>query len=294
MSDSSLITPLNQVPTDLLSSSGARFENRLQAGRSTASVRQNGELKKAAQEFEAIFIAQMLKVMRETIEESGLTEGGFGKSIYTELFDQEVSLDLAKKGALGIADLLVKRLAAAVDLEDKKDPSLAPAEDGAQVPAGSAKAGADDSSQSSEPDYDISDMQLPVQAPISSLYGMRRDPFTRHAKFHKGLDLAAPEGMAVVPALPGTVVSARYEPGYGNTVVVEHAGGIKTRYGHLGSMSVKAGETITSENILGTVGNTGRSTGTHLHFEVTRNGVSVDPSESLAFHRTSMNARAGS
>jgi murein DD-endopeptidase MepM/ murein hydrolase activator NlpD len=294
MSDSSLLTPLNQVPTDILTSSGGRFENRLQAARSAASVRQHGELKKAAQEFEAIFIAQMLKVMRETIEESGLTEGGLGKSIYTEMFDQEVSLNLAKKGALGIADILEKRLNATAAVKDKKDSTLAPSKEGANVPAGAAKAGADDASQAIEPDYDISDMQLPVQAPISSLFGMRRDPFTRQEKFHKGLDLAAPEGMAVVPALPGTVMSARYEPGYGNTVVVEHAGGIKTRYGHLGSMNVKAGDTITSDNILGTVGSTGRSTGAHLHFEVIRNGVSVDPSESLALHQTSRNFRAGS
>lgn len=187
MSDSSLITPLNQVPTDLLTTSGGRFEHRLQAAKSTASARQNGELKKAAQEFEAIFIAQMLKVMRETIEESGLTEGGFGKSIYTELFDQEIAINLSKRGALGIADLLEKRLTAVADIRDKKDSSFAPSENGAKAPAG-----ADDSSRLSEPDYDISDMQLPVQAPVSSLYGIRRDPFTGHAKFHKGLDLAAP------------------------------------------------------------------------------------------------------
>jgi murein DD-endopeptidase MepM/ murein hydrolase activator NlpD len=150
-----------------------------------------------------------------------------------------------------------------------------------------------DSGQPGEQDYGISDMQLPVNAPVSSLYGMRRDPFTRQVKFHHGIDLAAPEGMSVVPALPGTVISARYENGYGNTVVVEHAGGIKTRYGHLESVNVKAGDVITSEDILGTVGNTGRSTGSHLHFEVLRNGISMDPAESLALHRTNGNASAG-
>jgi flagellar protein FlgJ len=293
MSDSSIITPLNQVPTDVLISSGGRFDNRLHASRGPASSRQNGELKKAAQEFEAIFIAQMLKVMRETIEESGLTEGGFGKSVYTELFDQELSLNLARNGTLGIADLLEKRLTSTADIEGKQDPDLAPSKSGLKKQGVAKEAAASDSGQPSEQDYGISDMHLPVNGPVSSLYGMRRDPFTRQAKFHHGMDLAAPEGMSILPALPGTVISARYENGYGNTVVVEHAGGIKTRYGHLGSVSVKAGDVITSEDILGTVGNTGRSTGAHLHFEVLRNGISMDPAESLALHRTDMNTRAG-
>jgi murein DD-endopeptidase MepM/ murein hydrolase activator NlpD len=293
MSDSSIITPLNQVPTDLLTSSGSRFENRLHAAKGPASARQNGELKKAAQEFEAIFIAQMLKVMRETIEESGLTEGGFGKSVYTELFDQELSLNLARNGTLGIANLLEQRLASTADIEGKHNPGLAPSKSELKEQGGAKEAATKDFGQTSEQDYGISDMQLPVNGPISSLYGMRRDPFTRQAKFHHGLDLAAPEGMSVVPALQGTVISARYENGYGNTVVVEHAGGIKTRYGHLGSISVKAGDVITSEDILGTVGNTGRSTGPHLHFEVLRNGISVDPTDSLAFNEINMGSRAG-
>ena len=106
---------------------------------------------------------------------------------------------------------------------------------------------------------------------------MRKDPFLHRAKFHKGLDLAAPEGMKVVAALPGTVISAGYDTGYGNNVLIQHSGGLQTRYGHLGSVNVKAGDVVDSTAVLGTVGNTGRSTGAHLHFEVTRMGKPVDP-----------------
>jgi murein DD-endopeptidase MepM/ murein hydrolase activator NlpD len=281
MSDSPLISPLNQVSTDILTSSGSRLESRIHAAKSAPSTKQRGELKKAAQEFEAVFIAHMLKVMRETIEESGLMEGGFGKSIYTELFDQEVSLGLAKRGALGISNLLERSLLANIDVEEEQNPAPSPVADPEHSPSNPVLASPDVSGKTDAQEPEITDLQLPVHAPISSYYGMRKDPFSKQAKFHKGLDLAAPEGMKVVPALPGKVVSAGYENGYGNTVLVEHSGGLQTRYAHLGSISVSVGDAITSQNVLGTVGNTGRSTGSHLHFEVIRNGSAVNPSANL-------------
>jgi murein DD-endopeptidase MepM/ murein hydrolase activator NlpD len=79
--------------------------------------------------------------------------------------------------------------------------------------------------------------------------------------------------------LQGRVVYAGYESGYGNTVIVQHSGELQTRYGHLGSIAVRVGDAVDSQDTLGTVGSTGRSTGPHLHFEVTRNGVAVDPVE---------------
>ena len=237
------------------------IDGRISAARSADATAKHDELKRASQEFEAIFLAQLLKVMRETIEESGLTEGGFGKSIYTELFDQEVALNMARRGALGIADMLYENLSAK---------EAGPQAGDAPAQANPAPSGGHSSSPAEEMGEDISDLQLPVRAPISSPFGWRKDPFSGRARFHKGVDLAAPEGMTVVAALPGTVISARYERGYGNTVVVEHSGGVRTRYGHLGSISVRPGDTIGAAEPLGTVGSTGRSTGPHLHFEVMR------------------------
>ena len=76
----------------------------------SVSGKDQAELKKTAEEFEAVFIGQLLKIMRETIEESGLEGNGFGKGIYTELFDQEIALGMARRGALGIGDIIYKSL----------------------------------------------------------------------------------------------------------------------------------------------------------------------------------------
>lgn len=263
---------------ELLTAAGNRMPGKVSAAGAVSGAGQKAELKKVAQEFEAVFIAQMLKVMRETIEESGLTDGGFGKSVYTELFDQETAMNMARHGTLGIADILYRSLAADAESAASSEAAHSPdagrlsgSTTGARAPeAGDAETGANE-------DSDIPDFQLPVHAPLSSAFGMRRDPFTGQARFHKGIDLAAPEGMAVVPALPGKVLAAGYARGYGNAVLVEHEGGIRTRYGHLAAIHVKAGDVITSENTLGTVGSTGRSTGPHLHFEVMRMGQPVDP-----------------
>lgn len=280
MQGSSLISPLGQVPTDILTGSGNRIESKVRAAQSSSGEKQKSELKKVAQEFEAIFIANMLKVMRETIEESGLMEGGFGKSIYTELFDQEVSLNIAKHGALGISDLLYRNLSAdkTSDKKESSQPVTSDPEPGLQ-PAPQASPG--DSGISDKPERVISDLQLPIRAAISSAFGLRKDPFSKQTRFHKGLDLAAPEGMKVMAALQGTVVSAGYENGYGNTVLIQHSGGLQTRYGHLASINVKPGDAIASQSILGTVGDTGQSSGPHLHFEVIRMGQPVDPLLSL-------------
>ena len=272
MDSSSIISPLPQVPTDLSATAASKLENKIRAAQNSTGDKQKNELKKVSQEFESLFIAQLLKVMRETIEESGLMEGGFGKSIYTDLFDQEVARSMAKRGVLGISDLLYK------NLSDKNSqvgqPTSTNPAPSNEAPAQTSPA---DSGTSGKPEPEISDLQLPVQAPVSSSFGMRNDPFSHQATFHKGVDLAAPDGTKVVAALPGTVISAGYDTGYGNNVLIQHSGGLQTRYGHLGSVNVKAGDVVDSESVLGTVGSTGRSTGPHLHFEVTRMGKPVDP-----------------
>ena len=127
---------------------------------------------------------------------------------------------------------------------------------------------------------DTTDMMQPVNVQISSNYGMRKDPFAGKMRFHKGVDIAAPAGTPVVAALPGKVISAGNEGGYGKTVLVEHDNGLRTRYGHLASINVRVGDKVTSEDMLGTVGSTGRATGAHLHFEVTRMGQPVNPLQS--------------
>jgi murein DD-endopeptidase MepM/ murein hydrolase activator NlpD len=270
-----------QVPVELMSGAGIRLEGKFRAAEDMSGEQRKSELQKVSREFEAVFIAYMLKVMRETIEESGLMEGGFGKSIYTELFDQEVAQSLAQRSTLGISDLLYRNLiGSAVEEKSGKHIPVAPGMDKESALQSPFFENKPEEKEGNE--LEISRMQLPVPAPVSSLYGLRQDPFTKKVKFHKGLDLAAPEGMKIVAALPGKVVSSGYEKGYGNYVLIQHSGGLLTRYGHLGEIQVKTGDTVTTEQSLGTVGNTGHSTGPHLHFEAIRNGTPVDPLP--AFH----------
>jgi murein DD-endopeptidase MepM/ murein hydrolase activator NlpD len=104
----------------------------------------------------------------------------------------------------------------------------------------------------------------------SSGFGVRNDPFTKKKTFHGGIDIAAVKGTAVYASQEGLVIFAGKKGGYGKLVVIKHAIGYETRYGHLDEISVKVGDKIRKDEQLGTVGNTGRATGYHLHFEVRR------------------------
>jgi len=112
---------------------------------------------------------------------------------------------------------------------------------------------------------------------ISSNYGIRNDPFTGKPEFHKGLDLAGKEGSDVVAVAAGVVTWAGKRYGYGNLVEINHGKGYVTRYGHGKEVLVKVGDTVKKGQVIALMGNTGRSTGPHVHFEVWLNGRTVDP-----------------
>ena len=112
---------------------------------------------------------------------------------------------------------------------------------------------------------------------ISSRYGSRNDPFTGKPAFHNGIDIAAPEGTEVIAVAAGVVTWAGRRYGYGNLVEINHGNGYVTRYGHLKTILVTAGETVPKGQLVAKVGTTGRSTGPHVHFEVWVNGKTVDP-----------------
>jgi len=95
---------------------------------------------------------------------------------------------------------------------------------------------------------------------------------------HHGLDIAAPEGTPVSAAKKGEIVKVGWSDIYGNVIIVDHGGGIESLYGHLGGLSVRVGYPVIAGAQIGSCGNTGRSTGPHLHFEIRKNGTSVDPS----------------
>lgn len=117
----------------------------------------------------------------------------------------------------------------------------------------------------------------PVRGWVTSDFGSRLDPYTSERVMHAGLDIAGPHGKAIVAPADGTVVFAGLEGGYGNVLVIDHGYGIKTRFGHLASIRVKAGERVKRGDEIAAMGNTGRSTGPHLHYEVRVNGIAQNP-----------------
>jgi murein DD-endopeptidase MepM/ murein hydrolase activator NlpD len=124
---------------------------------------------------------------------------------------------------------------------------------------------------------------LPVAGRVeTSPFGWRRDPFSGAATYHRGVDLRAAYGEAIGAADAGTVVFAGEQGGYGQTVVVEHANGVRTRYAHLSSLMTDVGAELKAGEAVGRAGRSGRATGTHLHFEVTQNGRHVDPHDFMA------------
>jgi murein DD-endopeptidase MepM/ murein hydrolase activator NlpD len=121
-------------------------------------------------------------------------------------------------------------------------------------------------------------MGYPHLGTITSGYGHRENPFTgENVETHKGLDIRANYGDAVKCTANGEVVFAGSRGGYGNCIVIKHGNGFETYYGHLSKILVKVGEDVSAGSNIGKVGSTGRSTGPHLHYEVHKNGKTINP-----------------
>lgn len=119
---------------------------------------------------------------------------------------------------------------------------------------------------------------LAVPHRLTSPFGLRRDPKNRKRwQSHDGLDLAAGWNVPILASAPGRVSFAGTRGGYGRTVEIDHGNGFKTRYAHMNKIKVRAGQKVKLHDVIGLVGNSGRSTGPHVHFEVIYNGRQVDP-----------------
>lgn len=113
---------------------------------------------------------------------------------------------------------------------------------------------------------------------VASGYGMRIHPIYKTYKMHTGMDFTAPVGTDIYSTGSGTVVEVEYgSGGYGKHVIVDHGFGYQTLYGHMYKVNVKRGQKVLRGEVLGTVGNTGTSTGPHLHYEVIKNGIKINP-----------------
>ncbi|MEO0144356.1 MAG: M23 family metallopeptidase [candidate division WOR-3 bacterium] len=118
---------------------------------------------------------------------------------------------------------------------------------------------------------------IPAPGIIISNFGYRNDPFTGEYKMHEGIDIAAPIGTPVYASANGVVIFSGYKEGYGLCVEISHKNGIITRYAHLSRSLVRVGQEVKRGEIIGKVGSTGRSTGSHLHYEVIVNGIARNP-----------------
>jgi murein DD-endopeptidase MepM/ murein hydrolase activator NlpD len=209
-----------------------------------ASAEKREQIAFAAREFEAMFLLQMLKQMRQSMLSEDNEEPGLGASTMVETIDAELSRHLAGQPG-GLSDVVAKALGA-----------------GERPPEGGSHG-------------DAPLTLLPGR--VSSDFGWRSDPVTGAARFHKGVDIAAAYGQEVPAAAPGTVTFAGVQGGYGNLVIVRHDGGAETRYAHLSQLDVQEGDEVKAGDVVGRVGQTGRATGPHLHFELREDGRPVDP-----------------
>lgn len=121
----------------------------------------------------------------------------------------------------------------------------------------------------------------PVHGWLSSTMGYRRDPITGGSDYHAGLDIVGDKGEPVQATASGLVTHVGRQGAYGNLVILDHGFGLQTKYGHLSSFSVKPGDRVKRGDVIGRMGSTGRSTGTHLHYEVLANGRLLNPLQLL-------------
>lgn len=234
-------------------------------------------LKKACDQFEALLVKMVLKSMRDATPKEGLFGSGLDQDIYTSMMDDALAESIATGKGLGISRTMYEQMKGRLD--------AVPAGTGIQgAPATQAAPETPVTAVTNETEIrnKVVEFALPLEGRLSSDFGWRRDPITAENRFHKGIDLAAPRGTPVLSSAEGTVVFSGWQGGHGNTVVIRHPDGYETRYSHNAQNLVREGDRVGQGDMIARVGSTGRSTGPHLHFEVTKGGASLDPTELLA------------
>ena len=240
------------------------------------------KLLRIAQEFESMLLLQVLRDMRRAGRWDDEEEGehsGLGAETLFETVDVELASHLSRAQGLGLSTQLLAAFdhmqsgspagEAIGHMRLQPDPAVvAPASPA--LPA-SFEAPSTVAPETVLPSIGTADTpEVPaVDGRVTSHFGWRRDPFTGHARFHRGVDLAAAYGQEVQAARAGRVVFSGEQGGYGNTVVVEHQDGTKSRYAHLSAILVNNGALVGAGEAVGRAGHSGRATGTHVHFEIT-------------------------
>jgi murein DD-endopeptidase MepM/ murein hydrolase activator NlpD len=229
-------------------------------------------IKAAAKQFESIFLHQVFKSMRATIPKDGMTGGGFGGEVFTDMLDQQYASIAANSSSFGLAQTIARQLGA----ED--------AESSFQLKEsqGLRRLGV---SQAYQKQATPMKWDMPVEGDLVRTFGPNRSPNMNVAQIHRGVDWNAPEGTSIKAARSGTVTYAGQMGHNGQTVVVDHGNGIESLYAHAKNVSVSVGEKVVAGGEIATVGKTGNANQSHLHFEVRQNGRSVDPTSLLGLKK---------
>jgi murein DD-endopeptidase MepM/ murein hydrolase activator NlpD len=208
-------------------------------------------------------------LLKQLIQGSGAFKGmsEAGGKIYGEMFCEALANAVAQSGGVGIAKLVEGSFEkSGADAEAAgKEANLAGqflfthSRDSASLPADATN----------------------VTPEVSSGFGRREDPIDGSSRFHTGIDVAAQEGSPVLAAAPGIVRRAGRRGGYGNAVEIDNGGGVSTLYGHAQALAVKEGDHVEAGQPIAFVGHTGRATGSHLHFEVRKDGKATNPQAAL-------------
>jgi murein DD-endopeptidase MepM/ murein hydrolase activator NlpD len=239
--------------------------------RSKQTDADRAQIKVLAQQFEAMLMTQMLREMRRSMldDDPEEKENGFGVETMTDTADAELGSALSRAGGIGLTSSLLKTFERQIAGTSQISETTAAGNTSGEIAAPAVV-----ESPIAKP-LQVSDVTAPAR--VSSGFGWRQDPLTGEASFHQGVDIAVAYGRDVKAAADGVVSFAGVQTGYGNTVVIDHQDGRQTRYAHLSQELVRPGEPVTEGQVLGKSGNSGRSTGPHLHFEVLVNGKPVDP-----------------
>lgn len=263
-----------------------------QAPDSASQARQAAKLKQASRMFESYFLQQLMKEMRKTVSKGGLISGGKGEEMFNDLMDQAQSDRATAVRSMGIADLIERQMT--------RDKVKSPGAERMKLPANQAEQGQNlpNTGALRPPSYFSSgyqrrssasvagaagDLIMPVSGEVTSTFGSRVHPVSGELREHQGVDLAAPLGSPVRAASAGRVSFAGELGDYGNLVVVTHDDGSSAYYGHLDAMNVSQGQRVAQGQGLATVGQTGLTTGPHLHFEIRdSSGRAQDPLPQLA------------
>ncbi|MEW6738989.1 MAG: peptidoglycan DD-metalloendopeptidase family protein [Nitrospirota bacterium] len=211
-------------------------------------IKDSSDPKVMAKQIETVFLNEFLRIMME--------QTSFGKdrtvSTYMPYITSEIAKSITERG-IGVGDFFLRTPSAGI--QDTKSQNPLP--------------------QNTLP-FD-GKLKLPAVGKVTSRYGLRHDPIDGRLRHHSGIDIAMPEGTPVPSAAPGRVVFSGFSSGYGNCVIIEHENGLTSLYAHNSLNLVKTGDVVDKNRVLALSGSSGRSTGPHLHFEVRKEGVPVDP-----------------